>query len=424
MAGNNFESNYNTKIAEKVLDSFESARVLSKNVNTQKLTNAFSPKSGTTIDFKRPTDYRSVRTADGDVTLETKSEIVVGNAQGVVQDYVTVFADYDEVDEALKMGDLSDFFPKMGQRIATDLEVDFAIFMMKNCALLSGSPGNQVSTWKEVARAGAVMKGAGIPKDAPWYYTMNPYVQADLADIQRGLGTAPDLVSEAHRNATLSDNFGGMKVMTSETLGSFTTGAGADRAGTLSANPVVTYAGAKDTMTQVLAVTAFQANLVVAAGEVITIAGRNRLNLSTRKPVVDETGSQVLWTGIVTAPVTLSGAGAGNLVVTGPAIFEANGQYNTVDSAPVSGDVVTLGGSAATLYQPNLFWHRDAFSIGSVDIKKLSSVDTLAETADGLQLRVSRGSDFLGNKNKVRFDLHPAYAVLNPFYAGHGYGTA
>ena len=130
----------------------------------------------------------------------------------------------------------------------------------------------------------------------------------------------------------------------------------------------------------------------------------------------------VVFSGTVTAPVTLGASGEGTLVITGPAINEALGQYNTVDSAPLIGDVVTLGGAASTIIQPNLFWHKQAFSVGSVPIKKLQSVDTVATTSDGLQFRVSKGSDFLANEQKVRFDFRPAYAVLNPFFAGQSFG--
>ena len=176
-------------------------------------------------------------------------------------------------------------------------------------------------------------------------------------------------------------------------------------------------------MTQSIQVTGFQANLVVAAGETLTITGRNRLNLSTRTLILDETGAAIVFSGTVTAAVTLNGSGAGTLVITGPALFEAAGQYNTVDSAPIIGDVVTLGGAAATMIQPNIFWHKQAFSIGSVPIKKLHSTDTLATTEDGLQFRVSKGVGFLENEQKVRIDFRPAYAVLNPFFAGHGFGA-
>ena len=130
--------------------------------------------------------------------------------------------------------------------------------------------------------------------------------------------------------------------LTSNALSSFTSGTGADRAGTLSSAPDATYVTAKDTMTQTLAVTGFQASMTVKAGDMVTIADVNRLNLDTRTAMIDASGANVAWTGVVTADVTLNGSGAGNLVVAGPAIYEANGQYNTVDAAPANGAVVNI----------------------------------------------------------------------------------
>ena len=423
---NNFDSNITRPLARVFLEKFEDDRVLSKNVNTQLLAGKFNASTGDTVDFKRPTDYVSNRTATGDISGTTASDIVTGKASGVVQDYFTVEVDFNEADEALKMDQLDMLLAPMATRIKTDMELDFAKFMKNNTALLAGTVGTPVSTWDHVAAAGAVMQSSGIPMDGAWCAAVNPYTQIALASNQRSLGgeTGNDT---ANKKATISDNFAGMKVMSATTLASHTTGVGADRAGTLSASPVVTYVAAKDSMTQVLAVAGFQANLVVQAGETVSITAAsgsvNKLNLSTREAIVDASGSQVIWSGTVTATVTLSGTGTGNLVVTGPAIFEAAGQYNTVSQAPLSGDAVTLGGAAATLIQPNLFWHKQAFSIGSVPLKKLYSTDTVATTEDGLQFRVSKGVSFRENKQIVRIDFRPAYGVMNPFFAGQLFGS-
>lgn len=423
---NNFDSNFTRQLARVFLEKFDNERVLSKNVDTQLLSGRFSPASGDTVDFKRPTDYITQRTSDGDISGTTASDIVTGKASGTVQDYFTAEVDYFEADEAIKMDQIDELLAPMATRIKTDMELDFGKFMMKNTALLAGSVGTGVTTWDHVAEAGAVMQSTGVPMDMPWNVAVNPYVQRKLASDQRSLGGETGAMT-ANQRATITENFAGMKVMTASTLGSYTTGTGADRAGTLSGSPTVTYVAAKDTMTQVLAVTALQANLVVAAGETVTITAAagaiNRLNLSTREQIVDETGAAVLWTGTVTEAVTLDGSGAGNLTVTGPAIFEAAGQYNTVSQAPVSGDVVTLSGAADTLIQPNLFWHKQAFSIGSVPLKKLNSTDTVATTEDGLQFRVSKGVSFRENKQIVRVDFRPAYGVMNPFFAGQLYGA-
>lgn len=420
---NNFDSNFTRKLAKTFLNEFETNRVISKNVNTQLLSGKFGPDTGENVDFKRPTDYTSKRTATGDISSLNRSDIITGKATGTVQDYFTVDVDFDEADEALKMDQLDQLLRPAAKRIVTDLEVDFAAFTLKNAGLLAGEYGVAASTWDHVAEAGAHMQATGIPMDDDWCYFTNPFTQRSLASNQRSLGGETGTMT-ANKKAVITDMFAGMKVMTATTLPTVQTSTGADRAGTLSANPTVTYVAHKDTMVQTLAVTGFQANLAVKAGEKIQIAGRNRLNLSTRQPMIDETGAEILFTGTVTADVTLDGSGAGNITVTGPAIYEASGAYNTVDSAPVSGDVVTLLGSASTLYQPNLFWHKQAFSIGSVPIKKLYSTDTIATTEDGLQIRVSKYADGDKNKQIVRFDLRPAYAVLNPFFAGQGFGRS
>tara|TARA_R110000803_G_scaffold187710_1_gene250051 strand:- start:750 stop:2027 length:1278 start_codon:yes stop_codon:yes gene_type:complete len=423
---NNFDSNITRKLARIFLDKFETSRVITKSVDTQLLSGQFNPSTGDTVDFKRPTDYVSVRTANGDVSSETASPIVTGKASGVVQDYFTAFVNYDEADEAIKMDQIDQLLAPLATRIVTDMELDFASFMMKNSGLLAGTYGTAADTWDDIAEAGAVLQSHGVPYDDKWCYAVNPYTQRKLASSNRSLGAggvAGSIIKSSLERATIADDFAGMNVMTSTALASYTTSTVTDRAGTLSGTPTATYLAHKDTMKQTLAVTAMGADAVVKAGEVIQVTGRNRLNLSTRQEILDETGANILWTAVVTADVTLDGSGAGNLVCTGPAIYEAAGAYNSVSSALTSGDVVTRLGAHSTTYQPNLFWHKQAFSLGSVPIKKLYSTDTLATTEDGMQIRVSKYSDGDANAQKVRFDLRPAYGVMNPFFAGQGFGS-
>ncbi len=419
-------NNFTLQIAKQVLESFESARTLSKNVNTQMLTGRFNPDSGDTFDFKRPTDYVALETATGDVSAGTASDIITGRASGIVQDYITVFVDFDEADQAIKMGNLDVLLAPMATRLVTQLELNMAAFMKKNVGLLTGTPGTAVTTWDEVAGASAIMQSTGIPMDTDWVYAVNPFTQTSLASDQRSLGaggSAGTLISEAHRRATISENFANFRVITATTLSSHTTDSVADRVGALSANPDVTYLTARNTMTQALVVDDFGVDLEIRAGETVQITGVNRLNLSTRETVLGATGLPVVFTGTVNEAVTLSGTGTGTIVITGPAIFEAAGAYNTVSRAPVDTDIVTLLGVVSKVIQPNLFWHKNAFSIGSVPMKRLFSTDTFAKTEDGIQIRVSQGSGFLENTNQVRVDIRPAFAALNPFFAGQAFGT-
>jgi hypothetical protein len=426
MPSNTFDSNFSRKLMDKVLIPFESSRTLSKNINSQMFQGSFNVNSGENVDVKRPTDWNVSETTDGDLTSETESVYQTGKATATVQDQLTVFATVKEFDEALKDGGDPRFFNDMAQRLVTKMELNAATYMMRNTALLAGTVGTGVSTWDHVAEAGAVMQASGVPMDGNWKYVVNPFTQRSLASDQRSLGGETGTMT-ANQQATITDNFAGMKVMTGTTMSSYLTGTGADRAGTVVGVPVATYEAAKDTMTQVIGVTAFQANLVVAAGETITFTAASgaisRLNLATREPMIDAGGGLIVFTGTVTQSVTLGASGEGNLTITGPALFEANGQYNTVSQAIAAGDVVTLGGAADTRIQPNLFFHRDAFVIAGVPMEKLDSVDTLAQTKDGLQLRVSKGSDFTKNTNKVRIDLRYALGTMNSFFAGQGFGT-
>lgn len=419
---NNLSSNITRKVARVFLDHFESARVVSKAVDTQLLSGRFNPSTGSIVDFKRPHDYKTVRTSGGDISAPgSKSDIIAGKASGVVQEYFTAATEWGNVEEALELDQLDEILAPMARRIVTDLEVDFYRYMYTNCNLSLGSPGTPVTTWAHVAGAGAMMDATGVPKDKDWFYIMNPYVRVALAGAQTGLDNEP-LVRSAWEKATVTADLAGMRVLSSNAVVGYTSGTASDRAGVVASNPDVTYAAHKDTMIQTIACSGFSGGATFNAGEIVEITGRYRRNLATRDLMVDSTGSQVKWRAVITETVTSNTAGAVTLKLAGPAIYESGGQYNTSDSAIVANDVITVLGSASTLYVPNMFLHKQAFGLGSVKLPKLYSTDTVATTEDGISIRVSKYSDGDANTQKIRFDLLPAYATFNPFFAGQGFG--
>lgn len=421
---NNLTSNVTRQLARVFLQEFEASRVLTKAVDTQLLSGRFNPSSGATVDFKRPHDFKTISTSGGDISSSTLSSIISGKATGTVQNFSTVAIDYTILEEALHLDQLDQILAPAATRIVTDLELSLGSYMIKNCGLAYGTPGTAVDAWGDVAGAASLMDSIGVPKQ-DWRYVMNPYTTQALANTQAGLNSGSNnLVDTAWENATLSKNFGGMRVVTSNALATRTSSDASDRAGTITGTPDTTYVTAKDTMTQVVGVTAMGANATIKAGDIVEITGRYQLSLSTRQPIFDSTGARVKFRGVVTSDVTLNGSGAGNLTITGPAIYEANGQYNTCDSAITSGDVITVLGSASAVYQPNLFFAKQAFGLGTVKLPKLHSTDTIGTTSDGISIRVSRYADGDKNQQTVRFDILPAFATFNPFFAGQGYGVA
>lgn len=421
---NNLSSNVSTKVAKVFLKAFENTRTISKATNTTLFegNNAFTPEFGSTIYVKRPHDYAVISTSDGDISGSTKSSIIAGRAACTVQNYITVATSWTNYEEALELEQLEEILAPMAMRAAINLETTYATYLRKNLGLCVGTPGTAVTTWEHVATAGAFLDAEGVPMDDDWYYIMNPFTQIKMAGLQNAV-LNNDLTKSSWERAQIPGNFAGLKALTSNALSTFTNGTCSDRAGTLSATPTATYAAAKDSMTQSLAVTGMSAGGVIKAGEVVEVTGRYRNNLSTRLPMVDATGAQIKWRAIVTADVTLNSSGAGTLVCTGPAIYEAVNQYNTVDSALTSNDVITVLGSSAATVAPNLFFHKQAATLATVKLPKLSTWDTVFTTKDGLSIRVTKYSNGDTNTQNIRFDLLPAFGIMDPFKGGVAYGS-
>lgn len=419
---NNLTSNITRKVMRAFIPAIEKQRVLSKTVDTSTFQGAFTPATGENVDIKRPHQYKAKRTAAGDISALSPNDIIAGKATATVQNYITVDMTWTNKEEALELDQLERILMPAAEEVVTELETSFCDFMIQRSGLVSGTPGTVIDAWSDIASQMSLLKSLGVPM-GEIYSVMNPFTIQNLASAQTGLSADPSrLVQTAWENAQISTPFAGLRAVTSNSLSTWTSSDAVDRAGTLSADPDVTYVTAKDTMTQTLAVTGFTAAAEVYAGDIVEIEGRYLIHLKTGKPILNASGAKITWKATVTADVTLDGSGAGNLVVTGPAIYESGGQYNTVDSAPVTGDVVNILGAASAEYQPNLFYHKSAFAIAFVKLPKLYSTDTVATAEDGLSVRVSKYSDGDKNTQKIRFDMLPAFGQMNPFFSGKGFG--
>jgi len=422
--GNSLSSNWSRKLMEVFLEKFEASRVLTKTVNTQLFAGKFTPSSGSNVDIKRPHDYNVLSTAGGDISGSTKSDIISGKATATVQNYMTVATEWSNIEEALELNQLDQILAPMATRLVTQLEVNLGSYMAKNCGLSVGVPGTAIDAWSDIGKQSSLLTAIGAPMDMQWHSVVSPYVQQALASVQNGLSPATGtLVNTAWEKAEISRNFAGMRVSMSNCLPSRTNGASADRIGALTGAPTATYVAAKDSMTQVWAVTGFSNGATLVPGDILEVTGRYYVSQGSRQTIFDEAGTPVKFRATVTTGVTLGASGEGNVTVTAPAIYEATGQYNSVSSALTTSDVVTVLGATAAVVQPALFYHPQAFAMASVKLPKLFSTDTVAVTEDGISIRVSRYADGDANVQNVRFDLLPAFGTMNPFLAGQGFGS-
>ena len=101
---NSFDSNFSRKLMEVFLDKFESERVLSKNVDTQLFAGKFNPSTGENIDVKRPTDFLTVRTPEGNVASETESDIITDHHDQNVTQRLEAFGDSPIISQCTHWG--------------------------------------------------------------------------------------------------------------------------------------------------------------------------------------------------------------------------------------------------------------------------------------------------------------------------------
>ena len=426
---NNLSSNVSTKVAKVFADSFESNRVISKTVNTQFMANGngVSNDTGDTVYMKRPTQYKSIETAGGDISGSTKNDIGVGRIAATVQNYITVPVEYTNLEEVTQLDQLKEILAPAAEELCTTLELNIANKMLQNAGLAYGTPGTIADNWEDVAGMAALATSVGMPNSGERYYVMNPFTSVKLSSAQNGLNASDGLVRTAWEKAQISDNFGGVRALQSNSLKNFTSGTITDRAGTLSATPDATFATHKDTMIQSLALTGLSASLTISPGDIIEFTARYYVNARNKQTVMGVDGNPLKRRMTVVTGGTTDVSGNITVTATCAAIFGNSGgldqQYANADAALTSGDAITILGSAGTTYQPNLFYHKNSFALATLELPKLYATDTIMQSKDGLSMRITKYSDGDKNEQRWRIDMLPVMGIINPLFIGQGYGV-
>lgn len=418
---NNTDSNITLKVAKGFKESLESDIVLLNTVDTQTLEGAGlgTANYGERVKFKRPMQYLSIETADGDITGE-RNDLIFGSSFGEIQNFITVPVEWGILEEAIRLNELESALKPISEELVTRCETNLGTFMIKNLGLTVGTPGTPITSWDHVAKAGTLMRAIGVPGEKN--YVMNPFGETNLAKLTNGLASGAErLVTNAWEDAQLSTKFGGMRALCSNALSSYTSGTATDRAGTLAATPTATYVSTKDTYTQQWSLTGLSDTGTITAGETIEVVGRHYINLKTRQVIKGADGLPINFRATVLVGGTAV-SGALTVTVAPCAIYEADGQYNNISSPVTSGDVINILGDASTNYQPNLFYSKAAIGVGFVKLPKLHSTDTVMTMKNGISIRISRYANGDANKNIVRFDCLPAFACFNPLFGGKGWG--
>ena len=420
---NNLNSNVSQIVLKKFAPMFQNDCVLVKTVDRQLIQGEINPNTGDTVYLKRPHQFASTRTADGDISATTTQNLVSGKIPAKISNYCTVEVAYSQLEEAIKLNQLDEILKPISERINTDIEIELAKFIQQNGALSLGTPGTAVSKWSDVAQTGSMLKDLGVDSGNN-YAVMDPWAAQNLAEKQGQIGAVDQLVRSAWENAQISGNFGGVRALMSNGLAARVTGSAAGAAGiTVKTTPTATYDSVKDSYQMSIVLTG-ATGLTLKAGDQLEFATSYWLNQQSKQQLV-KNGSAIKFTATVLADATAVGADI-TVTVSGAAIVDANNsQYNTVSAAITAGMAVSVKGAASTTYKPNLFYNEKAIAMGTVELPKLHSLDSavMSSPRTGLSIRVHKYSDGRANKQMMRFDVLPAFSILNPHMCGQFFGN-
>ncbi|QMA41389.1 head protein [Citrobacter freundii] len=421
---NNLDSNVSQIVLKKFLPGFMSDLVLAKTVDRQLLAGEINYSTGDSVSFKRPHQFSSLRTATGDISGQTKNNLVSGKATGRVGNYITVAVEYGQLEEAIKLNQLDEILMPVRQRIVTDLETELAKFMMNNGALSLGSPNTPINKWSDVAQTASFLKDLGV-NEGENYAVMDPWSAQRLADAQSGLHGSDKLIQTAWEDAQISGNFGGIRALMSNGLASRSQGAFGGTL-TVQANPTVTYIAVKDTyqFTVTLAGATASVNGFLKAGDQIKFTNTFWLNQQSKQALYNGS-TPISFTATVLQDANSTAGGQVTVTLSGVPIYDAapQQQYNAVSRQVVAGDAVTVIGTASQTMKPNLFYNKFFCGLGTIPLPKLNSIDSAVATYEGFSIRVHKYADGDANVQKMRFDLLPAYVCFNPHMGGQFFGN-
>jgi hypothetical protein len=342
-------------------------------------------KIGDSLKIRLPNQYtvRTGRTIDVQDTTESSVTLQVATQKGVD-------LNFSSADLTLSLDDFSERILEPAMAVlAANIEAD-ALTMRQNVYQQVDNSSAAITYAKLLA--GRKKLNDSLTPEGDRTALLCTQDSADLVDALKALFNDSGAISKQYREGYMG-RAAGFDFMESTHLTSQNRGSG--NTGYLT-NQVAAQTGSSlivDTGTG-----------TIKAGEVITIAGVNRVHPETKA----DTG--VLQQFVVTADY----AGGSGTISISPAIV-ASGATQNVTNGAANDKAVTIHGTASTAYGQSMLYHRDAFAFATADLVMPKGVDFSArEVYDGISMRVVRAYDINNDQFPCRLDVLYGYKTLRP----------
>lgn len=367
-------------------------------------------KAGATVNVRRPVQYtvRSGATANFQDVNETTVPITIQPEFGIDWD----FTDFDLTLSVDKFSER--YLQPAGKRLATELDVRIAA-LYKQVYNFTGTPATTPTTALAALNAGVYLDNNACARDNQRTMAMTPLATAYMVDGLKGLFNDQSTVGKQYRSGQMGNALG-MDFQMSQNLPTHTVGPLGGTPLVNGPNQGIINSGATDnpyaaTTSLLTKGWTAAAALRLRAGDVFTIGGVFSVNPENKQ----STG--LLQQFVVTADFSSDASGNGSVVIS-PAII-AGGAYQNVTARPGdSAPITVLTGTANTGYGQNMLFHKDAFTLVTVDMDLPRGMDMSERmVSNGVSLRFVRGFDITNNKRLCRFDILAGFAALRPEWA-------
>lgn len=367
-------------------------------------------KAGQTVYPRRPVQFtvRDGSTANFQEVNETTEAITVEPEFGIDWD----FSDFDLT---LKIDKFSErYLQPAGKKLATEIDTRIASRFYKRIYNFAGTPGTKPATSLAIGEAQAYLDNLGVPRDSR-ILALEPLAMASLVDATKGLFNDQQSVSKQYKTGLIKTHLG-VDYQMSPNIPTHTVGGlggtplvnGASQGTINSGTTDNPYASTTSLVTD--GWTAAAANRL-KAGDIIEIAGVFAVNPDNKQNL------GYLKQFVVQEDVASDGTGNATVVIS-PAII-AGGAYQNVTARPADNAAITVKtGTASTAYKQNILFHKDAFSMVTVDMDLPRGMDMAERMAvDGVSMRFVRGFDITNNKRLCRFDVMAGFGSLQRDWA-------
>lgn len=365
-------------------------------------------KAGSSINMRLPAKYtvRTGATFSGQDHVERSTPLAVLSQYGVDVSFTTA-------DRTLSLDDFSKRVLRPAiKQLAAKIEYDALSAAYKYVNRYVNATTNTATTYRYFQKAGQGLTDELAPL-TDRTAILNPASMVEFLDATKGLFAAQSNLNEQFREGMMGRT-GGFDVGENTLLPAHTTGSLAGSPLTNGTTLGTSTTGNAWVSTTTLNIDGATSATTVKAGDIITLSGVYAVHPESKA----NTGR--LQTFVVQADVTLTTAATGYDVVVKPAMIYGAGNafQNCVLSGVANSDglTVTRIGAASTAFAQDLFFHKDAFAIATVDLEDVSEYGAQCARAvsDSISMRFVQQYDSVNDKVIGRFDVLWGFAPLLP----------